>query len=129
MAKVTQTDADVYLQQHASIFMYHTQSRALYYAWYNGKTKMWDCFRNGKKIDEMNYNRIMMTHYELQWIMPNCDPEQDNYIKGRISPSGAVIYIHDMASRTHRPAISRRFDYAVDKAIRKVHSYMNQVIN
>ena len=129
MAKVLQTDADVYLHDYAPIFMYHTQSRALYYAWFDEEADYWECFRNGRLIQETCRFKPFIAHWDLQEVIPGCDMNQDNYIKGRISPSGLTIYVHSMGARDHRVAISRRFDYAVNKAIRKIRSYMKPVLN
>ena len=139
MALVKQTNADVYLHEHASIFAYEPASRMLIWGCYDHEKKHWELHKNGKlmttghtpivKRDDVS----MLTHYQmLYWLCYYQDGEMrvdgdiDNYIKGRISPDKSTIYIHDMKSRWHHPMIERMWSTHIKNALHKVAMYMKE---
>ena len=136
MAVVKQTNADVYLYKHASIFAYHPPSRALVWGCYNHGKGHWELHKNGFTV-EVGHAPLgkrdtakLLTHYEmLHWLKACNDPAEeltDNYIRGRISPDKSTIYIHDMNARYHHPMIERKWPIHIKNALHKIAMYMKE---
>ena len=135
MAKVEETNADVYLQDYATVFAYNPASRMLLWARHNGRDRNWELHKNGKQIDKgrppyVSVNASMTTHYEMfQWAgkaQPDVKIPLDSsdYIRGRINPDGNTIYIHDLKSRHCTDDVRLGFDRHVKWALKKVGMYM-----
>jgi hypothetical protein len=144
MARVEETNADVYLCEHATIFAYNPASRMLLWARHNEGGKCWELHKNGKQIAEGRppftmKNADLTTHYEMvNWakkVQENVSiPEvTEDYIRGRISPDKNTIYIHDLKSRYCGDDLRLGFDRHVKFTLKKVGMYMksekNGVIN
>lgn len=144
MARVEETNADVYLHERATIFAYNPASRMLLWARHSKLSECWELYKNGFQIAKghppgVKINASMTTHYEMiDWAFKtqeNVDIPMDSaeYIRGRISPDKRTIYIHDLQSRYCRDDIRLGFERNVKFALKKVGMYMkaekNGVIN
>ncbi|MCK4823343.1 hypothetical protein KA005_46755 [bacterium] len=150
MALVKRTNADVYLQNHASIFAYHPPSRMLVWGCYKHKQEHWELHKNGFQVatghapDVASDNVKTLTHWEmLDWLYTKqkhitADPDAlytkqkhitadlDACIRGRISPDRSTIFIHDLNSRYHVPMIARSWPTHIKNALHKVAMYMKE---
>lgn len=135
MARVEQTNADVYLQDRATIFAYNPASRMLLWARHNKTEKCWELYRNGKQIDTgrppyVKPNSSLTTHYEmLNWVRDTQkhvahSTDSSDYVRGRIAPDKKTIYIHDLESRYCVDDVRLGFDRHVKWALKKVGMYM-----
>lgn len=135
MARVEETNADVYLHDRATIFAYNPASRMLLWAKHNGRDRNWELHKNGIKISQgrpphTSKDASMTTHYEMfTWaraVQPNVGIPLDSseYIRGRIAPDHNTLYIHDLKSRHCNDDIRLGFDRHVKWALKKVGMYM-----
>jgi len=135
MARVEETDADVYLHNHATIFAYEPASRMLLWARHNGADRCWELHKNGQQIAKgkaphARPNASMVTHYEMiNWTTKVRDQlrieiEPKSYIRGRINPDKKTIYIHDLQSRGCAVDVRLGWDRCVKFALKKVGMYM-----
>lgn len=141
-ARVEQTDADVFLEQRAPMFMWSPKTGLLWAAYDKART-IWRLYHNNKEIDplewkyydeyEYEFGFDMFRHNALLAIYANIDltksyTKTHSFIRGRIKPDGKVIYVHDLESRSYDPMIEKRFDKFVDKTIDAVYKYMGKYI-
>ena len=136
MALVKQTNADVYLHEHASIFAYHPPSRMLLWGCYDHEKEHWELHKNGTLIDTGRSPLVdrddakLFTHYEMvTWIREyqvNIPINTDEYIHGRISPDKSTIYVHDLKSRSYLNSIQRAFPMHVKNTLHKIAMYMKE---
>ena len=128
MAQVRQTDADVFLSKHCSIFAYHPPSRMLLWACYDHGAEHWELHKNGFLVGMDISPKRVLTHYELlnglDSHASNIVDNVDHYIRGRISPDKGTIYIHDLCSRTHTPFLERERPTHIKNTLRKIAMYM-----
>ena len=149
MAKVKETNADVYLHDKATIFAYNPASRMLLWARYNKKIRNWELHRNGFTLAKGHAPHVqddaeMTTHYEMvSWArdvddkayripnrIPNRIPRDSGaYIRGRINPDKNTIYVHDLMSRSCIDDVRLGFDRHVKWALKKVGMYMKSEKN
>lgn len=140
MAKVEATNADVYLHERAPVFAYNPKSNTFMHATYDGSNSVWEVCVNGKVVGTTNPGHDMTTHLEMYSFVLNKDPWTDDYwmkaieeieslVRGRISPDGRCIYIHDLNARIQGGFIRRSFKKYVDKTVDKVYDYMFDIIN
>lgn len=141
-ARVKQTDADVFLEQRAPMFMWSPKVGLLWAAYDKART-IWRLYHNNKEIDplewkyydeyEWEFGMDMFRHQALYSVYANIDTNKSSaktqsFIRGRIHPNGSEIYIHDLNSREYNPMIKKRFDYYVDKTLNAVYKYMEKYI-
>lgn len=151
-SKVKATDADVFLTRYAPIFMYNYKV-GLLYAVYNKTEKIWKCYKNGNELkanssnresilasritDSMSHNtEKYFTHYHLYRFFLDLDEHdfekiyikgESTFVRGRISPDGKTIYIHDLSSRAFSGGLDK-FNKWMDKAVDLVYKYMDRWI-
>lgn len=141
-AKVEQTDADVFLDQRAPMFMWSPKT-GLLWAIYDKARTIWRVYRNNKEMDplewkyydeyEYEFTMDFFRHITLYAIYANIDRgdayrKTESFIRGRIKPGGRVIYVHDLDARSYDPMIKKRFDYYINKAVDAVYKYMGKYI-
>ena len=135
MAKVEQTNADVYLHDYATIFAYNPASRMLLWSRFDSCGRQWELHKNGIQINQghppcVRNTASMVTHFEMiEWAgktQEHVGSPQDNdqYIRGRIAPDKTTIYIHDLKSRFCVDDVRLGFDRNVKFALKKVGMYM-----
>jgi len=131
-ARVKTTDADVFLDDYAPVFMYHPKE-GLYWA-VNDEDEpgYWVVYKNSKEIGNEDWSGYL-PHSTLIYYDRNGDLNLDQYIRGRISPGGGIIYIHDLKSRRYLNDYGdkmnpKTYDKMVDKAINAVYKYMKNYI-
>jgi hypothetical protein len=135
MARVEQTNADVYLHEHATIFAYNPASRMLLWSRYSRLGACWELHKNGIQIDRGHAPYVsptapLVTHFEMiSWALEvqeefNLPNMPDDYIRGRIAPDKSTIYIHDLKSRFCKDDIRLGFGRHVKFALKKVGMYM-----
>ena len=141
MALVRKTDADVYLQEYASIFMYEPASRMLIWGCYNRQKKHWELHKNGKLVATGHAPLVhaddvcLLTHYEmLCWMVDQINgryevkANPELYITVRISPDRSTIYINTRGTRPHHTMIERMWPTHTKNALHKINMYMKEQI-
>lgn len=128
MAKVIQSDADS-IECTNPLFAYNPLTNE--FLWAHGDSKKWVLYKSSKVILE-DCDMVDCCHSELL-VMNNIDWGSDNdlfdFIRGRISEDGKLIYIHDLNHRNYSGLIQMRFEKHVEKTIQKVYKYMAKFIN
>ena len=140
MAKVSTTNADQYLSKFAPVFAFDPKRKVLYSGVANIPENMWRVYRNGELIAQKLYDpdlpQKFLAHREMLIVaqLKIDDPDNheynlDAYIRGRISPAGEEIFVHDLLWRNHIEYVERNYGYYVNKAVDAVYKYMAGVLN
>ena len=140
MAKVRTTNADQYLSHFAPVFAFDPKRKVLYASIPSIPDNMWRIYRNDELIAERLYDpdlpQKFFTHTSLLSIAQiktddpgNYEHNFDAYIRGRISPAGDEIFVHDLFWRDYTKYVERSYEYYVTKAIDAVYKHMAEVLN
>ena len=130
-AKVKVSDADVFLNAYASIFMYDPKYGFLWSV-YDKEEKTYKYYKGSKQFGK---NKIRpddyISHGHLIHIFTKGKLESDDdmvsFIRGRISPDGKTIYVHSMDERDHDMS-PQQYKYLLKKTIDNVYEYMSDYI-
>ena len=128
-ARVRKTNADVFLNDYAPIFMWSPKDGFLWAVW--DEDERWMLFHGSKKLEKrFEYTHTSYPHPQLLNAYKGNDRNLEKFITGRISPDGRTIYVHDFGSRPYLAdtITTIRYDKYVDKAIDNVYRYMKGYI-
>lgn len=125
--KMTVGDADKWLfSQNTALFMWSREDGLI---WWDPKTR--NIYQRNKKVSEWK-GRSTPVHCDLYEIVSGKQhigsAQISHFIRGRVSPTGNKIIIHDTRRRGHTATLKKQFDYYVDKTMDVVYKYMGSVI-
>lgn len=135
-AKVKQTDADVFLREFAPIFLYNYEIGLLWVVCKENDSHGWEVYDNNRLVKNNLYGDLTggkgMTHGYLLYLLGYYKKESERIyeksIKGRISPDGKTIYIHDLENRGSKFMNQKQFERMADKVVDYVYKYMKDYI-
>jgi hypothetical protein len=126
-ARVKTTNADVFLDEYAPIFMWSPKS-GLLWSVYDKDNEKWEVYKGSKLKTKQNVIKGKFTTHRILLHIMKGGYEQD-YIRGRISPNGKIIYIHSKYMRKHKEEVDIHYDRYVKKAVDAVYTYMGDYIS
>lgn len=144
-AKVERLDADAIFEDVGSIpFMWTAMSGLLYVldgedgnssfqvAFYKNSRQLDNsqCYIRLEIVDNFEFaagvsHAIILKYYECKSNI--FEKDLDDFIRGRISPDGKIIYIHNLDTR-HHSMTPKQYEFALKKTVNSVYKYLRKYI-